>query len=41
MPSDSKNRLNRWTLREHVFEESVDLVYLEQPFNSNANDPDR
>ena len=24
-------------LREHVEDESVDLVYLDPPFNSNAN----
>lgn len=28
---------NLTILREHIVEESVDLVYLDPPFNSNAN----
>lgn len=28
---------NLSVLREHVASESVDLVYLDPPFNSNAN----
>src|SRR4051812_27156264 len=28
---------NLWVLREHVASECVDLVYLDPPFNSNAN----
>jgi site-specific DNA-methyltransferase (adenine-specific) len=38
---DWKNKLffgdNLRILREHVADESVDLVYLDPPFNSNAN----
>src|ERR1035441_9598501 len=38
---DWKNKLffgdNLRILREHVPDESVDLVYLDPPFNSNAN----
>lgn len=38
---ESKNRLyygdNLDVLREHVASESVDLIYLDPPFNSNAN----
>ena len=38
---DWKNRLyfgdNLKILREHVADESVDLIYLDPPFNSNAN----
>lgn len=30
---------NLKVLREHVPSESVDLVYLEPPFNSNATAP--
>lgn len=41
MASDWKNKLffgdNLRILREHVADESVDLVYLDPPFNSNAN----
>ena len=41
MPSDWKNKLffgdNLPILREHIANESVDLVYLDPPFNSNAN----
>ena len=29
---------NRDILREHVKDESVDLVYLDPPFNSKASD---
>lgn len=36
-----KNQLyfgdNLWVLREQIADESVDLVYLDPPFNSNAN----
>ena len=28
---------NLHVLREHIASESVDLVYLDPPFNSNAN----
>ena len=28
---------NLFVLQEHVADESVDLVYLDPPFNSNAN----
>jgi 16S rRNA G966 N2-methylase RsmD len=28
---------NLYVLREHVASESVDLIYLDPPFNSNAN----
>lgn len=28
---------NLHVLREHIADESVDLVYLDPPFNSNAN----
>ena len=28
---------NLWILREHISDESVDLIYLDPPFNSNAN----
>jgi 16S rRNA G966 N2-methylase RsmD len=28
---------NPWILREHIARESVDLIYLDPPFNSNAN----
>ncbi|MGE8134863.1 hypothetical protein ACQKO5_14770 [Novosphingobium subterraneum] len=28
---------NLHVLREHVKDESVDLIYLDPPFNSNAN----
>ena len=28
---------NLHVLREHVRDESVDLIYLDPPFNSNAN----
>ena len=28
---------NLHVLREHIADESVDLVYLDAPFNSNAN----
>lgn len=39
--AETKNRLyfgdNLAILREHVTDESVDLVYLDPPFNSNAN----
>ena len=38
--SDSPNRLyfgdNLDILRQYVAEESVDLIYLDPPFNSNA-----
>jgi len=38
---DWKNKLyfgdNLDILREHVADESVDLIYLDPPFNSNAN----
>jgi site-specific DNA-methyltransferase (adenine-specific) len=41
LPIDSKNKLffgdNLRILREHVADESVDLIYLDPPFNSNAN----
>jgi len=41
MPGDWKNKLffgdNLPILREHIADESVDLVYLDPPFNSNAN----
>jgi site-specific DNA-methyltransferase (adenine-specific) len=41
MPTDWKNKLffgdNLPILREHIAGESVDLVYLDPPFNSNAN----
>ena len=41
MPTDWKNRLffgdNLNILRAHVADESVDLVYLDPPFNSAAN----
>ena len=41
MPTEWKNRLffgdNLHILREHVADESVDLVYLDPPFNSAAN----
>jgi site-specific DNA-methyltransferase (adenine-specific) len=41
LPTDWKNKLffgdNLSILREHVADESVDLVYLDPPFNSNAN----
>lgn len=41
MPVDWKNKLffgdNLRILREHVAAESVDLIYLDPPFNSNAN----
>ena len=39
--SDWKNKLffgdNLRILREHVADETVDLVYLDPPFNSNRN----
>lgn len=28
---------NLHVLREHIADESVDLIYLDPPFNSNAN----
>jgi len=28
---------NLQVLREHIADESVDLIYLDPPFNSNAN----
>jgi site-specific DNA-methyltransferase (adenine-specific) len=38
---DGKNKLyfgdNLQILREHVADSSVDLIYLDPPFNSNAN----
>jgi site-specific DNA-methyltransferase (adenine-specific) len=38
---DGKNKLyfgdNLQILREHVADASVDLIYLDPPFNSNAN----
>lgn len=41
MTSQAKNRLfygdNLHILREHIADESVDLIYLDPPFNSNAN----
>jgi DNA modification methylase len=41
LPTDWKNKLffgdNLRILREHVADESVDLIYLDPPFNSNAN----
>jgi hypothetical protein len=41
LPTNWKNKLffgdNLRILREHIADESVDLVYLDPPFNSNAN----
>jgi site-specific DNA-methyltransferase (adenine-specific) len=41
MPSDWKNKLffgdNLPILKQQIADESVDLVYLDPPFNSNAN----
>ena len=41
MPDDGKNKLyygnNLYILRDYVTDESVDLVYLDPPFNSNAS----
>jgi 16S rRNA G966 N2-methylase RsmD len=41
MPGDFRNTLyygdNLKVLREHLPDESVDLVYLDPPFNSNAD----
>jgi site-specific DNA-methyltransferase (adenine-specific) len=41
MPTEWKNRLsfgdNLHILREHVADGSVDLIYLDPPFNSAAN----
>lgn len=38
---DGKNRLyygdNLDILRNHIADESVDLIYLDPPFNSNAD----
>lgn len=41
MPTDWRNKLyygdNLYILREHVKDESVDLIYLDPPFNSKAD----
>ena len=41
MPAVAPNRLffgdNLDILREHIAEASVDLIYLDPPFNSNVN----
>jgi len=37
MPNTLYFRDNLPVLREHIAAESVDLVYLDPPFNSNAN----
>ena len=41
MTSDWQNKLhfgdNLPIMREHIPDESVDLIYLDPPFNSNAN----
>ncbi|WP_204309953.1 hypothetical protein, partial [Stenotrophomonas maltophilia] len=41
VPGKSANKLyfgdNLTVLREHIKDESVDLIYLDPPFNSDAN----